>query len=102
MGIHQIGVDAAQARASVDASLEELHPASQRLVGEAALGRLVCSTKGSPNPTPAPCPRFLGADASLKTSIEDGRAAFAKFDQAWDREDATQQRLMKASDAAVN
>jgi hypothetical protein len=102
VGIHQIGVAAAQARASVDASLQDLHPASQRLVAETALTRLVCTVKGGTNSPPAPCPRFLEADASLKKSIEDGKAAFAKFDEVWNRESATQQSLMAASDAAVN
>jgi hypothetical protein len=99
VNIHQVGVDSQQLRSSVDFALTELHGSSESLVHDAALARLSCLNKAAPLPS---CPRFAEADASLKKSIDDGKAAFAKFDESWDRESAMQRSLMDASDAAVN
>ncbi len=101
VGIHQLGVDASQARAAVDASMSQLHPASQRLVSEAALARLGCKTHLGAGAMLQACPRFLDADLALKASIEEGRVAFGKFDDVWDRESTAQASLIRDSDVAV-
>jgi hypothetical protein len=104
VAIHQIGVDSSQARTAVDADQQDLHDSSTTLSTQASLARVACVAKVGPNqlPAPATCPRFIGANASLRKSVDEGKTAFEKFDAVWDRESATQDSLMKQADAAVN
>ena len=103
VAIHQLGVDASQARASVNGLLGELFPVAKELVAEADIVSKACApTNAGATALREPCSRFAEENAAFKRRIDQTRLDFGQFSVIWDRESSAQEHLMKASDAAVN
>jgi hypothetical protein len=102
LAIQRVRLDASQVRNAVDTDLLLLHGTSEQLVKEAALAHLSCASNPASAPPLATCRRFLEVDSTLAKRIEEGKAAFAHFDEVWDRENASQVAIQKRADAAAD